>query len=99
MRRSSVAAREALVERPARRPDSPAGCGQRGELVGVADGRVVDGAPHDLVERLRRQVGRVGVAHRAVAEDAHAHAAALRRGELLDLAAIDLDAAREARSA
>ena len=67
---------------------------QRGELVRVADCGVVDGALHDVVERAVAQVRGVRVAHGSAGEHAHAHAAALRRGELLDLLAVHLDAAR-----
>jgi hypothetical protein len=68
--------------------------GDRGELIGVADRGVVDGALHDCVERAVAQVGGVGVAHRAAREDAHPQAAALGGGELLDLLPVDLDAPR-----
>ena len=64
---------------------SPPGCGSARELVRVADGGVVDGALHEVVERAVAQVRGVGVAHGAAGEHAHAHAAALRGRELLDL--------------
>ena len=71
-----------------------AGLRQGRELVRVADGGVVDGALHDVVERAVAEVGGVRVAHGAAGEHAHAHAAALGRRELLDLLAVHLDAVR-----
>ncbi len=67
---------------------------QRRVLVRVADGGVVDGALHDLVERAVAQVRGVRVTHGSAGEHAHAHAATLRGRELLDLLAVHLDAAR-----
>ena len=62
--------------------------------VGVVVGHagVAERGRDDLAERRLGQVGGVGVADRAVLDDAQAEALAPRRGELLDGAAEHLDA-------
>ena len=72
---------------------SPRGPRQRGVLVRVADGGVVDGARRRRRRARAAEVGGDAWPTAPSAEDAHAHALAARRGELLDLLPVDLDAA------
>ena len=72
---------------------SPPGAGRAGELVLVGDARRLDRAGGDRGDARLAEVGAVGVADPAADPGAHADAALGRRGEALDLAAVDADLA------